>query len=72
MDPWPEHAFQVSQELYDLFEAFNHPQAVPNSYAESIIGNGSDSGQSHTGHNQATFSPLEDSEDVLSLFTDLF
>ena len=72
MDPWPEHAFQVSQELDDLFEAFNHPQVVPTSYAESIIGNGSESGQSHTGHNQAIFSPLEDSADVLSLFTDLF
>ena len=72
MDPWPEHAFQVSQELDDLFEAFNHPQVVPTSYTESIIGNGSESGQSHTGHNQATFSRRKDSADVLGLFTDLF
>ena len=74
MDIWPEHSFQVSQEMDDLFEAFEHPQVVPNSYADSntTTGNGSESGQSHAGHNQATFSPLDDSADVLSLFTDLF
>ena len=62
MDVWPESAFQVSQELDDLFEAFNQPQVVPTSYTDSVTGDGSESGLSNPGHNPATF----------SLFTDLF
>ena len=62
MDVWPEYAFQVSQELDDLFEAFNQPQIVPSSYTHSVTGEGCESGLSNPGHNPATF----------SLFTELF
>ena len=62
IDVWPEHSFQVSQELDDLFEAFNQPQVLPTSYADSATGYGSESGLSNSGDNPATF----------SLFTDLF
>ena len=51
MDIWPKNAFQVSQELDNLFEAFNHPQVVPTSYANSISGDGSESGESTVGQN---------------------
>ena len=44
MDIWPEDAFQVSQELDDLFEAYNQPQVFPSSYADSIPRDGSESG----------------------------
>ena len=72
MDIWPEHAFQVSQELDNLFEAFNQPQVVPTSYADSISGDGSESGQSTAGQNLSTFSLVENSTDIFSLFTELF
>ena len=62
IDVWPEHPFQVSQELDDLFEAFNQPQVLPTSHADSITGYGSESGLSNSGENSAAF----------SLFTDLF
>ena len=62
MDVWPEYAFQVSQELDDLFEAFNQPQVIPTPNTDSVTGDGSESSLSNSGHNSATF----------SLFTDLF
>ena len=62
MDVGPEYAFQVSQELDDLFEAFNQPQVVPTSFSDSITGDESESSLSNPGHNPATF----------SLFTQLF
>ena len=62
MDVWPEYAFQVSQELDDLFEAFNQPQDFPTLYADNVTEDGSESGLSNPGHSPATF----------SLFTELF
>ena len=72
IDIWPEHAFQVSQELDDLFEAFNQPQVIPTSYSDSISGDGNESGQFTAGPNLSTFGLAENSADVFSLFTELF
>ena len=72
MSIWPEHTFQVSQELDDLFEALNQPQVIPTSNPDSISGDVSESAQSDAGHNPATFNSLENSADVFSLFTELF
>ena len=72
IDIWPEHAFQVSQELDDLFEAFNQAQVIPTSCADNISGNGSESSQSTAGPNLSTFVLPENSTDVFSLFTELF
>ena len=72
MNIWPEHAFQVSQELDDLFEALNQAQVVPTSNPDSITRDVSESAQSDAGHNPANPSSLESSTDVFSLFTELF
>ena len=72
IDIWPEHPFQISQELDDLFEAFNQPQVVPTSYTDSISGDGSESAQSTAEPNLSTFGLAENSTDVFSLFTELF
>lgn len=75
MDIWPEHAFQVSQELDHLFEAFNQPHVVPTSYTDngnSSGDDGSESDPSKAGHNLATVDPSDNSADVFSLFTGLF
>jgi hypothetical protein len=72
LDIWPEDAFQVSQELDDLFEAFNQPQVVPASHEESIHGVGSESVQSSSGNDLATFNSPGNPADVFRLFTELF
>lgn len=74
MDIWPEHAFQVSQELDHLFEAFNQPHVVLTSYTDnsnSSGDDGSESDPSKAGHNPATVDPSDNSADVFSLFTEL-
>lgn len=72
MDIWPEGAFQVSQELDYLFEAFNQPQVFSGSYAGCISGDESESGQSNLGQNLATFNSLDNSRDVFGLLTEHF
>lgn len=75
LDIWPEDAFQVSQELDHLFEAFNQPHVVPTTYTDnsnSTGDDGSESDPSKARHNSSTFNPSDNSTDVFSLFTELF
>lgn len=72
IDVWPEDPFQVSQELDDLFEAFNQQRVTHTSDEDTVLGAGSESGQPSPGHDLATFSSQEDSTEVFRLFTELF
>lgn len=71
-DPWLDDVFQVSQELDNMFEAFNQSHVPPSSHDYKIPGDGSESG-GRSSHNDSTaLYESVDSPDIFRLFTELF